>query len=380
MKPAIARFTKSLALVGLLSIGEASAATIFQDGFTRPDSQLLGCAEIGGCWVERNERFTVGVTPDGSQTMQPADIRLQSGVFEYHYPGGGGYSAQPYAYAPTSQGALSATLSFTLKPNGANRISHEVGLMTGAGGFIDDSPAVLRSHPRNSLAVALSTTCPTYGTSCIQIIKSDNGVQTEILAGPGYLITPFYLGPGGSYDVTLAIANDTATATITDGSQTMTASAPLNGFMILLDQVYVDDEQSLVQSNGLSFDNFLVTTQQPLFTFSGFRQPVDNPPVVNVVKAGSAVPVKFSLAGDQGLNIFAQGYPGSQPVVCSTTAPTDAITETVSAGGSDLTYDALADQYIYVWKTDKAWADTCRQLTVRLTDGSDHKAVFQFKK
>jgi hypothetical protein len=37
-------------------------------------------------------------------------------------------------------------------------------------------------------------------------------------------------------------------------------------------------------------------------------------------------------------------------------------------------YDAAADQYTFVWKTDKAWAGTCRWLTLRLADGSVHPA------
>ena len=37
------------------------------------------------------------------------------------------------------------------------------------------------------------------------------------------------------------------------------------------------------------------------FDFTGFLRPVDNPPAVNVVNAGQAVPVKFSLSGNQGL-------------------------------------------------------------------------------
>jgi hypothetical protein len=50
----------------------------------------------------------------------------------------------------------------------------------------------------------------------------------------------------------------------------------------------------------------------------------------------------------------------------------------VNAGGSSLNYDATADQYIYVWKTDKAWANSCRQLRVKLADGTLHVANFKF--
>ena len=41
--------------------------------------------------------------------------------------------------------------------------------------------------------------------------------------------------------------------------------------------------------------------------FSGFLPPIANPPAANSSKAGSAVPVKFSLGGDKGMNIFAAG-------------------------------------------------------------------------
>ena len=45
-----------------------------------------------------------------------------------------------------------------------------------------------------------------------------------------------------------------------------------------------------------AFDVFYQgTTQTPAFNFTGFFPPVDNPPTINTVKAGSAIPVKFSL-------------------------------------------------------------------------------------
>ncbi len=113
--------------------------------------------------------------------------------------------------------------------------------------------------------------------------------------------------------------------------------------------------------------------------WSGFFQPVDNEPTLNSVKAGQAIPVKFSLAGNQGLSIFAAGYPVSQKIACDGGAQSDAIEETVTAGSSSLNYDAGSNQYNYVWKTDEAWAGTCRQLIVKLIDGTEHKANFKFK-
>ena len=116
-----------------------------------------------------------------------------------------------------------------------------------------------------------------------------------------------------------------------------------------------------------------------LHNFNGFLQPVDNLPTLNVVNAGKAIPVKFSLSGNKGLNIFAAGYPVSGQVACADNEPSSDIEETVSAGGSSLSYNASADQYTYIWKTDKVWKGTCRIIAVRLNDGSDHFAKFRFK-
>ena len=115
------------------------------------------------------------------------------------------------------------------------------------------------------------------------------------------------------------------------------------------------------------------------YNFTGFFSPIDNPPVLNEMKAGQAAPVKFSLGGDQGLNIFAPGSPNSMQISCSTSAPVAEVQETETAGDSSLTYDPTTDRYKYVWKTESSWKNTCRQLTVTLRDGTVHVAYFKFK-
>jgi hypothetical protein len=115
------------------------------------------------------------------------------------------------------------------------------------------------------------------------------------------------------------------------------------------------------------------------YPFTGFFPPVENPPVVNSVKAGQAIPIKFSLAGNRGLDIFAQGYPASQQVVCHSGAPVSELVATGSAGNSSLHYDPTSGQYTYTWKSEKAWAGQCRKSVIRLKDGTDHVANFVFK-
>jgi hypothetical protein len=121
------------------------------------------------------------------------------------------------------------------------------------------------------------------------------------------------------------------------------------------------------------------------YVFHGFFQPVDNVGW-NSAQAGSAIPVKFDLNGNQGLNIFQTGYPRVVNVTCPTAATTaDPIEETVTANSSGLQYDPTTNapigQYIYVWKTDKAWASSCKRLEILFVgDLTPKTALFQFKK
>ena len=122
-----------------------------------------------------------------------------------------------------------------------------------------------------------------------------------------------------------------------------------------------------------------------IYHWSGFFQPIDNRDangnyVLNKAKAGSTIPVKFSLGGDQGLGIFAAGSPSSGSIVCSSAATVDTLEEYASSSVSGLKYDATAGQYVYNWKSESGWAGSCRQLVVKLIDGTDHRANFQFVK
>ncbi len=188
-------------------------------------------------------------------------------------------------------------------------------------------------------------TCPgditVYATGASQAVVTYTATAYDLVSG--YVPVVFSHESGSSFPV----GTTTVTATAKDGA------------------------------GNTSSCTFKVTV---LYNWSGFFAPVDNLPVWNRVKAGSAVPVKFRLGGDQGLSVFAAGYPRSVAIQCGTATLLDDIEQTVTAGQSSLTYDPIADQYVYVWKTDKAWAGTCRQLVVRLADGTEHVANFTFTK
>jgi len=104
------------------------------------------------------------------------------------------------------------------------------------------------------------------------------------------------------------------------------------------------------------------------YAFTGFFEPLDGK---TTAQAGSTLPVKFSLAGDQGIGVVASAE--SRPC-------TGGAGEAIAApGNSVLTYDAASDRYQLNWKTKKVWAGSCRELALTLMDGSTHTTRVSFR-
>jgi Bacterial Ig-like domain/Cadherin-like domain len=123
------------------------------------------------------------------------------------------------------------------------------------------------------------------------------------------------------------------------------------------------------------------------YKFDGFRQPVDMNGVFNSAKAGQSIPMKFSLFGNKGLSILQPSTPLlPNPKVTSVTCPgasvaVDPIEEyATTTANNGLTYDATADQYNYVWKTQSTYANKCFKFDMVLIDGTHHEAYFKFLK
>jgi tripartite motif-containing protein 71 len=180
--------------------------------------------------------------------------------------------------------------------------------------------------------------------------------------------------PLNSMATSMAVSYPAVTATDSCSSSVTVNSSPASGSIFPVGMTTVNATAS--DGTNTASCSFTVTV---LYDFAGFFPPISNLPIVNVVNAGRAIPVKFSLSGYKGLNIFAPNSPASGQITCNSSDPAVTLQDTVTAGGSSLSYDASSDQYIYIWKTDASWAGTCRQLVVQLNDGSIHLADFRFK-
>lgn len=232
--------------------------------------------------------------------------------------------------------------------------------MTDANGLIANASAAVHvgSGPRDGLptaplnvkAVATSTTGT---TSTIQVTweSSDPLVGVWGLSVDGI--------PAGAVDVAAR------TATITDVSREKAAEIGVVGF-----------------TADHAMGTTATVTLPPVssgYNFSGFMTPVDAAPALNVMTAGRAVPMQFSLGGDFGLDVMSAGSPTSVPVTCETGAVLAEVETTSTAGSSSLSYDAAKGTYTYVWKTDKAWANSCRMFRLTLDNGTVHAALFKYR-
>ena len=119
-----------------------------------------------------------------------------------------------------------------------------------------------------------------------------------------------------------------------------------------------------------------------------FGSSVSASPAINVVSVGSTVPLKFSYPGAQGLDVLAKNSPYSRQVECSTLRTLDPNATFItprpfpvlmqSPGKSGLSFDQSTSLYTFPWKTDQAWAGSCREAVLTRDDGVQHRAYFFF--
>jgi hypothetical protein len=120
------------------------------------------------------------------------------------------------------------------------------------------------------------------------------------------------------------------------------------------------------------------------WTPKGFYSPVDmldsnNKPVVNTVKAGSTVPIKFQVfKGDKELTDTNSVKGVSATAIdCATGSSTDEI-EVTATGDTSLRY--TDGYFIYNWKTPRDKAGSCIELTMTTADEvSSLNAIFRLR-
>ncbi len=264
------------------------------------------------------------------------------------------------AITPPANVVAEATGPFTVVAHGVATATDAVGPIT----YDDDAPA---SFPVGETTITWKATDGAMNSSTATSTVTVTDTTAPVIDFHADVNAIATSASGAVVTYTLPAASD-----LVDGNVAVTCT-PVSGSAFAIGSNTVSCSATDAHNNtGTSSFKVIVS-----YAFNGFFRPIDNLPVINVTKAGSAVPVKFSLGGNMGLAIMAAGYPRSVAMACNGSV-SDTVEETVTAGGSSLSYDATTGQYIYVWKSEKAWSGTCRQLQVMLQDGSEHLANFSF--
>jgi len=115
------------------------------------------------------------------------------------------------------------------------------------------------------------------------------------------------------------------------------------------------------------------------WTLDGFYRPVDLGGVLNTVKAGSTVPLKFNvLKGTTRLTADIGAVFSARKVSCESGVE-DALEEFATTGRTELRYDATGGQWIQNWATPTAGKGSCYRVTMTTADGSSLAASFKLK-
>ncbi|HET6341471.1 MAG TPA: PxKF domain-containing protein [Gemmatimonadota bacterium] len=179
--------------------------------------------------------------------------------------------------------------------------------------------------------------------------------------------------PGPSFTLNQTPANVNATAGDGgSGPATQNVSAAANTSSVGIHQVGLSATDA-VGNTGNKNCGYSV-----LYAFSGFYQPVDNIPTMNVAKAGQAVPLKWRLQDFFGAPVLNLSLADVEvkTLNCSNGEGTDQVEQYTGASGLQNLGDGY---YQYNWKSPKGYAGACKSLNLNLGEGTTHNAFFQFK-
>jgi hypothetical protein len=212
---------------------------------------------------------------------------------------------------------------------------------------------------------------------------------------------------GGTYDAEFATSYDT------DPSNTYNAPGFGKGhfhctdtfttFENRIDAFYLQRQDPTTKGTSGGTGSCWVATQNTpgvgfsntgtIDNFVGFASPVTNF-AVNLATAGQAIPLGFQVFDENNqpianLALCTQQNPSSCPSgsvdildyqsSCSVDGNDDVGAVVAGGSGNSGLQNLGGGSYQFNWKTQKAWAGTCRTVQVNLLDGVNHTAVFKFK-
>jgi hypothetical protein len=357
-------------------------------GFTDGDVFEVGSEPTPGCSVVDAE--------DGEQAVDP-DVQAPVGPLSAY---GLGTVTVTCSYTDTAGEAGTATASYVIEdtgapvltdlgptaaPNGDNgwytsAVTNTFRATDAGAGFETDSPRLLTmditasSGPAEGAAVTVSSgpvsdvAGNTAASIDSQAFKIDLSDPTDVTFVGG-------IADGSSFP--WGDTPDEPTCTATDAVSGL-AGCVVSGYGTDVGNHTLT--ATATDNAGRTATATLVYTVDP-WRHDGFYRPVDMLKL-NTVKAGSTVPLKFNVyKGDApvtDMGVLGASFTVKQ-ISCDTGAPTDAVEEFSTTGGTTLRYDAEAQQWIQNWATPRAGKGSCYRVTVTTADDTSTSAEFRLK-
>jgi hypothetical protein len=282
-------------------------------------------------------------------------------------PGPDPVTPKPGPVAPTLEGAVGENGWFT----GPVTIAGPEGQTA--------SPASVSGDGLHVVTVTRSGTSATYviavdATPPVATITSPAGQPVD---AEDELTAAF-----GCTDATSGVASCTATVTPPSGSPAVVVDG--GRLPTTMPGVHTLEVTAVDRAGNRATTTATYQVAGERFRFDGFAAPIDGD-VVNQVKAGQAVPVKFRIWDGDGLVSDLSRLDVAVVVTsCPSSTETNPVSEELaSSAKAELRWDPVAEQFVYVHKTDKRWTG-CRKVVVTLThpDGAttSHEVVFSYRR
>jgi hypothetical protein len=267
--------------------------------------------------------------------------------------------------------------------------SEDVGALTGSGtarkitftasGDNSQSPAITLERTK---AVEISATIVNDAVATLVDCKLPTVDITVPAANAEYVLNSSHAADYSCDDPEGAVSGASGikssggcVGTVADSADIDTGTTGEKSFTVV-----ATDNAGNTTSSTVNYTVIEASEPSAAVTFDGFFQPVD---AYNVVKAGQGVALKWLTNSDgTAVEDDAAGHSVTSSRFtedCQGLGGEDTQPPADTSGQSGLRWDADANQYVFVWKTSKSWADTCRTFTVTY-GGESLSANFYFKR
>ena len=331
-------------------------------------------------WFKSDVTLTWTVTEDESpNSLQPTGCEDQTITADQ--------TEQTYSCSATSAGGSASQVDVKIKRDGTGPVvsyTSATGTAGNDGWYTSDVTATFTatdvfSGPSSQTATSTST----GEGAAVQVSSPAFSDLAGNTTAAGAATEPFKIDKSGPTGITISGVHDyyygaaqtTPVCSATDSVSGMASCVVTGGGTEIGSHTWTATATDKAGNSSTETATYNVT-----FDWHGFFAPVDNDGVLNTIKGGQSVPLKWNIPNGSG------GWVSSLEVVksvkqgeisCSASAAADDV-EATTTGGTSLRYDTAANQYIYNWQSPKT-SGKCYSVNVTLTDGTSHVALFKTK-